>query len=489
MYNLKSLASYQLVFILCLVALLSYTNLHAQIVIGTPNLGFTQACASEGFNTYSTTFVFSPDSALGASNQFVIELSDAEGDFTNATVIHTTSAGAITVSPATIDFSLPEETAGENYKIRIKSTSPVATSAPSTAFAAYYKLHDEPFSINNLVSTGAYCSGGSYLLTIDNPGTGNNISPLLYESLTFNWYKETSPTTSVFVAEGPSLTVDEEGTYFVETNYGSCTSNSFSNHVTVIEVTSGQADATIASSLGNPYCPDQGLTTLSTLTGLSYQWYKDGVLIEGATEQMYSTDASGVFSVQVDLGDCSAAGEIDLVSELFESDINVEDTTVIEVDTTLEIIVTTNASAPEYTWYFNGNVLSGETSDTLIASEFGDYEVIITETVGCTASKTYSFAIEEAYNPFPDVSNIPNVISPNGDGINDTWMIPTQYVTGTNTQVTIMTNRGEIVLQTNDYENNWPENDLNLTSVNQLYYYIITTSDNKTKKGTITVVK
>lgn len=489
MYNLKKSISYQLIFAFCLVVLLSHTNSYAQIVIGTPNLGFTQACANDNFNTYNTTFVFTPASALGASNQFLIELSDAEGDFSNPTTIHTTNTGEITTSPATIDFSLPENTAGENYKIRIKSTTPVATSTPSSEFSAYYKLHDEPFSINNLVSTGAYCTGGSYLLTIDNPGTGTNTSPLLYESLTFNWYKETSATTSEFVAEGPSLTVNEEGTYFVETNYGSCTSNSFSNHVSIIEVTSGIADATIASSLGNPYCPDQGLTTLSTLNGLSYQWYKDGILIEGATEQMYETDASGVFSVQVDLGDCSAAGEIDLISELFESDINVGETIVIEEETTLEVIVTTTASVPEYAWYFNGNLLSGETSDTLIASEFGDYEIIITETVGCTASKTYEFTIEEAYNPFPDVSNIPNVISPNGDGINDTWMIPTQYVTGTNTQVIIMTNRGEIVLQTNDYQNNWPEIDLNLTSINQIYYYIIITTDNKTKKGTITVIK
>jgi len=52
-----------------------------------------------------------------------------------------------------------------------------------------------------------------------------------------------------------------------------------------------------------------------------------------------------------------------------------------------------------------------------------------------------------------------------------------------------MTNQGKVVLQTNDYQNNWPENDLNLTSVNQVYYYIITTADNQTKKGSITVVK
>lgn len=488
MYNLKKSISYQLVITLCFV-IVSHINLNAQIVIGTPNLGFTQACANESFNTYNATFVFSPESALGSSNQFVIELSDANGDFTEATEIHSTNAGEVTVSPATIAFSFPEDTAGENYKIRIKSTSPEATSTPSTAFAAYYKLHDQPFSINNLVPTGAFCSGGSYLLTIDNPGSENNISPLLYESLTFNWYKETGPTTSEFVAEGPILNVTEEGAYFVETNYGTCTSDSFSNHVVITEVTSGEADASIVSSLGNPYCPDQGLTTLSTLSGLSYQWYKDGNIIEGATSQMYQTDASGVFSVQVDLGECSAAGEIDLVSELFESDINVDDVITLEEDAIIEIIVSTTADSPEYTWYFNDVIISGETSNTFEASEIGNYKVVITETIGCMASKTYEFTIEEAYNPFPDVPNIPNVISPNGDGINDTWMIPTQYVTGTNTEIIIMTNRGKVVLQTNDYQNNWPENDLNLTAVNQVYYYIITTTDNKTKKGTITVVK
>ena len=60
-----------------------------------------------------------------------------------------------------------------------------------------------------------YCSGSSYLLTIDNPGTGTNDSPLQYPSLTFDWYKETSPTMSVFVSSGSSLNVNEPGTYAV----------------------------------------------------------------------------------------------------------------------------------------------------------------------------------------------------------------------------------------------------------------------------------
>lgn len=479
----------QLLFGLCFFVFVFQDKVNAQIVIGTPNLSFSQACASESFNTYSTSFVFSPESALNASNQFTIELSDAEGDFSDPTVVFTSAVESVTTSPAFLDFEIPETTAGENYKIRIKSSSPIATSSNSTNFAAYYKLQDSPFSINNLVSTGAYCTGDSYLLAIDNPGTGSNDSPLFYPSLTYSWYKETSATTSVFVAEGSTLSVTAEGTYFVETNYGSCTSDSFSNRVTITEATSDDADISISSSLGNPYCPEQGLTTLTTIGGNSYLWFKNGEIIPEAAGQMYQTNESGTFSVQVDLGDCSASGSIDLVSELFDSSINVSEINSIESGETLMATVTTAANSPDFQWYFNNTPIPDEATDSYQISQFGDYKVVITETIGCTASKTYEFVVEQIIDPFPDVEKIPNMISPNGDGINDTWVLPLKYVTGTNTEVKILNNRGQVIFQTIDYQNNWPENQLNLTSINVLYYYIITTENIKTKQGSITIVK
>ena len=481
--------AHKVLIVFCALILFLQQKVAAQVVIGTPNLGFSQACASATFNNYSATFVFSPESALTGTNQFLLGLSDADGNFDDPTVIFTSAQGEITISPATVNFSLPTTTAGENYRIRVKSTSPVATSAPSTNFAAYYKVQDSPFTINNLVSTAAYCTGGSYLLTIDNPGTGQNDSPLQYPSLTFKWYRETSPTTAEFIADGSSLIVNEEGTYFVETNYGSCTSDSFSNRVTISEVASGEANAGISSSLGNPFCPEQGMTTLSTLGGISYQWFKDGELIQGATEQMYQTNETGTFSVQVDLGSCFASGSIDLVSELFDADINVPEVNAIEEGQSLYIEVSSNAIAPQYQWYLNEILISDATSEWYDATEFGTYRIAITETNGCQASREFIVEVNEALDQFPDVANIPNVISPNGDGINDTWVLPTAFVSGTSTEVMIMTNRGKVIFQTNDYQNDWPQNDLNLTNINQVYYYVITTSNNQTKKGSITVVK
>ena len=458
----------------------------AQIVISKPNLGFAQACANATFNTYNVTFIFSPEAGLGAGNQFVLELSDATGDFSNPVTVFTSAAGSVTVSPATVSFSLPTDTSGEAYRVRVKSTAPVATSTPSDPFPAYYKAQDSPFTINNLIEEAVYCSGSSYLLTIDNPGGPLNDSPLNYPGLSFNWYKEITETTSVFVASGQTLSVSEPGTYFVETDYGSCTSNSYSNRVTVSEASSNGEELSINSSLGNPYCAADGPTILSAVNAQSYQWYKDGEEISGATNQMYETNESGYYTVSIDLGDCSAIASIDLVNTDFTSSINItEETVYLNEDETIYVEVTTTAVNPVYEWYLNNSILSGVTGTSYEISSPGNYKVIVRQTSGCIASHEFLFSVVEA---FPDVSDIPNLISPNGDGINDTWIIPQKYVSGTGTQVIIMSAQGKVVLDTKDYQNNWPVNDIDFKGMNPVYYYVIK-GQGKSKKGSITVIK
>jgi gliding motility-associated-like protein len=472
-------------FVFLVSALANITN--AQVVIGTPTLSFSQICANSSFNTFNVTFSFAPVSGLSSANQFIVELSDPNGGFTSPTVVFTSAAGTVTASPATLTFSVPTTTAGEKYKLRIRSTSPVATSPNSIAFSAYYKAQDSPFSINNFVSTATYCSGGSYVLTIDNPGTGSNDSPLKYPSLTYNWFKEPGLTP---IATGQSFSVTQPGKYYVETNYGSCTSDSYSNRVTVNEAASSAA-TTITSSLGNPFCSSAGATILTTVAGNSYQWYKNNVAISGATSQTYATNQVGTYSVAVNFGACVANASINLQEYQFTSSINVPATNSISPDETLAVIVTTSATNPDYKWYLDGAIIPGATGNTYDVKSKGNYKVVISQSTGCIMSSEFPFVVNSTVdpNPFPDVVNIPNLISPNDDGINDTWIIPKEYVSGTNTEVLLLSSQGEIVLKTSDYQNNWPENKLDFKNVNQVYYYIITTQDKKVKKGSITVLK
>ena len=287
------------------------------------------------------------------------------------------------------------------------------------------------------------------------------------------------------MADGETLSVNQPGTYFVETNYGSCTSNSFSNRVTVTEASSGST-SNISSSLGNPYCSTEGPTILSAINANSYQWFKDGEVISGATSQMYETNESGEYSVSIDLGSCMTSASINLETTGFTSSIDVDEINNINENETLIATVTTSANNPEYKWFLNDFTINGATASSYEVTQTGSYKVVVTQTTGCNASTEFPFVVRSA---FPDVEKIPNLISPNGDGINDTWEIPQKYVNGTNAEVVILSSKGKVELQTNDYQNNWPENQLDFTAVNPVYYYIITTPDGKTKKGSITVVK
>ena len=386
--------------------------------IDKPTFEFERICADSSFNTFGVTFKFYPESSFTAANQFIVEMFDASGSSPGIPIVVYTSAAGEVSTPLIkpISFAVPTTIAGEKFKLRVKSTSPALTSPESNPFAAYYKPQNSTFSINNSISTATYCKGSNHVLTIDNPGTRPNDSPLKYPSLTFDWYKKTSETTSDFVSSGPTLTVTQPGTYYVRTNYGTCTSDSYSNKVTVEE--------------------------------------------------------------------SSSASE-------FTSSVNVPASNSISTDETLTVTATTTASNPVYKWYLDGNPITDATSATYLVQTAGSYKVAITQTAGCVATKEHSFTVtlKDGTSGFPDVANIPNFISPNGDGINDTWQIPLEYINEKNTEVLILNSKGDTVLKTNNYQNNWPDSPLDFKNVNPVYYYIITTVDGKVKKGSITVVK
>ena len=93
-----------------MLTMFSSVNGLAQIVIGTPTLGFSQACASAGFNTYNVSFTFFPPTNLQAGNQFIVELSNATGGFANATTVATVTSST---SPVNTNFQLPTNTSGQ----------------------------------------------------------------------------------------------------------------------------------------------------------------------------------------------------------------------------------------------------------------------------------------------------------------------------------------------------------------------------------------
>ncbi|TGD58630.1 T9SS type B sorting domain-containing protein [Flavobacterium humi] len=461
---------------LALVVFFCQTKTFSQI--GTPTYAFTQICASPSFNSYTVNFTFS------GANTFVLEMSDANGSFLSLTPI-TILSSQLATSPGNFVFKVPTTTAGAGYKLRVRGTSPAITGSSSAAFAAYFQAFNQSFYINNKISTASICSGGSYTLSIDSP-TPSDPSPISFPSLKYKWYKGT---TAIPGEIGTSINITTSGIYHVEIDYGSCTTASSitkSQDVTVNIVTAGSS-FTITSSGGTTICPSTP-TTLSTAPGYSYQWFKDNAIVPGATSNTYTTGLAGIYYVMVGQGSCSSTSNtITLTATSFNASIDVLELpqeNMMQVGETKTVTVTTNASNPSYQWYSGATAITGETNSSFSTSTAGTYKVAVTQTTGCVLTKELFFKFKEGVNAV----NIPNVISPNDDGINDLWIIPQEYISA-NTEVLLINSLGEIALKTKNYQNNWPESALEFKSVNPVYYYIITKEGGEVKKGSITIVK
>nr|WP_315145397.1 gliding motility-associated C-terminal domain-containing protein [uncultured Flavobacterium sp.] len=460
--------------------------------IAPQTLVFGKICAGK-FNQFDATF---NHSGFPASTPFEVQLSDHLGNFSVPVATTTLSITDISASQKTITFAVPTNLIGsDNYKLRVKSSTGIISSnfyiknpnntGTLSYFTAYYKPFEDVYYINNKQSNAYLCSGGSITLSIDNPTPEiQSSSPANYSNIKYKWYKGT---TIISGQTGSSLVVNSPGNYYVTLDYASCTdSNSRSNSVTVSETTGGTTGA-ISSSLGNPFCPAGNNTILSAVVGNSYQWYKDNVKINDATSPNYSTNQPGLYAVTIDFGGCKNTFDINLKVNEIESTLNIPETSLINEGETKNVVVTTNAINPTFEWYLNNTLISVNTNNTLTITTPGSYKVAVTQNSGCSIKNEIAFELNSAIDA--SVVSIPNLISPNNDGVNDTWIIPQEYSVGSNTEVVVMDSNGKIVFKSDNYLNNWPENPIVFENINPVYYYLITPQNGKAKKGSITLVK
>src|SRR5690606_594163 len=90
----------------------------------------------------------------------------------------------------------------------------------------------------------------------------------------------------------------------------------------------------------------------------------------------------------------------------------------------------------------------------------------------------------------PGVSDIiPNVLTPNGDNINDTLQILNAYAFNNNIEVIIYGPTGEILHQATGYANDWPQSALTYIVNNPVFYYRILEGSNVLEQGSITLIK
>lgn len=396
--------SNRIIFLLILVLLgisrISGQTLNKPTPADNPNLPgnsiWTAACASADFNEYYINFTWLP--TVQADNEFILELSDADGLFTDPTELSRVS-DKNTDFDFDFDFALPSNTRGDGYRFRVRSTSPAKTSPASDAFEMYYIDYNSSLRIREVGDTAStpaqkieLCNGGTTTLEVyDIPNR---------ETYRYNWYKDTSPYT--IAGHGPTIEVSEGGYYVVELDYGATCSGSSNTQSLSVEVKLG---SNVGLALNPPaktaYCSGESAAPLEAnmnYPDLYYTWYKDGTVIQASTLGAYSytintNDAQfpGDYTVKVQ-GDgiCTETSDPVTITQsgIFTVTRNNPANMVLLPNTAVNLSVSADISPVTYQWYRDGLPVSGATGNTHNATTVGVYHAEVSLVNGsCTSTK------------------------------------------------------------------------------------------------------
>jgi gliding motility-associated-like protein len=108
------------------------------------------------------------------------------------------------------------------------------------------------------------------------------------------------------------------------------------------------------------------------------------------------------------------------------------------------------------------------------------YNVTVTNSFGSTTVVPITITVLDDYNVTPN-----NILTPNGDGVNDTWAVENIF-SYPNNEVKVFDKAGRLVFTQKGYVNTWDASNL---TPDTYYYIIIFGPEVAPKKGFITVVK
>ncbi len=358
------------------------------------NLDFgEQACDATGSDSFTIDINYEAQ-VFNADNEFIIELSDADGNFANpATNLKTlVSTAANNYNQAFnivgVGFNLPSGTFGKNYRIRVRTTSPVRE-VISDPFEAYHDMYsNSEFGINNDMDF-ALCNGESKEVSLTISDVGQYL-----------WYREAGAVdVLVGTTQDPKFTITQAGLYYVVIDYSKCGTVE-SRRVKAIGVPSSDAQIQGASTI--EICGDEAhtFTASSNNSAYTYEWYKDNELKLSSKANTYTTPTTGQFGTYhlvVKLDDCEVkSANVELKQREAPSFTVTEEVPLLSVllvgETRDLVISVSGVTNYRIEWYRNNNLnpISGANSLTLSGINTpGSYvaKVIDTDATGsCEAS-------------------------------------------------------------------------------------------------------
>lgn len=404
--------NYKSYYLTAMIVLMGFLQLSAQAIvinapepIDNPNLPgvspWSYICAGNGgFNEYFVNITWA--GTANAGNEFILELSDANGSFSSPTEL-VTITDKNSENDFDVSFSIPTETRGLGYKMRVRSTDPVKIGTESPGYNMYYMDVTSNLNISELgdgVPPGSVCATGPITLQVDNLP-----NPETYQYI---WYRSGTLLTG---ENGHTLNVTQSGMYNAYIDYGPNCTGSGNTDSNIVDVTIGGTGAGIAINPPSKTVLCQTETeTLSidqTDASWSYQWYKNDVAIAGAVGTTYTVNGGtagfeGNYAVEISgTGICTErSAPVTMSNPGSYTVTRVNPANMVVLPTQPQTLsVTTDASSPTYKWFKDGVEIAGETNSTLNITEAGNYYAEVTETGGSCGTTSKISETTEVVTP------------------------------------------------------------------------------------------
>ena len=251
-------------------------------------------------------------------------------------------------------------------------------------------------------SSTQLCPGGSVVLTASNAGT-------------YQWYQNGI---AVAGANMQTYTVSGDGVFAVSRrNEGRCIyPQSMGVPVRIVQPPA----APVIAAPKQLICAGETIVIQSS-QAFALQWFRNGQPIAGANAVQLQVQASGTYVAQAaNSAGCSSTFSNPVVVTVIDLPV----TPVLEIDGTTQFckdetrLLKVKSIPPAHTiqWFRNNTLIPGVFSDTLRINDGAGYRVTLTNSNGCasTPSNTVLTAVVCVTGIY-----VPDVFTPNGDGIND----------------------------------------------------------------------
>lgn len=307
-------------------------------------------------------------------------------------------------------------------------------------------------------------------------GTRTDVTADLLPALTYQWQKDGVAISGQTASSISLVSNTENGDYSLNAIIDAY--NETSNTLPVQLLTSETLAITSTSTV---YCSASDVVSISTATALvgeSYEWQRDGVTVSTSDETLTITE-TGTYQLVLQRDGCPLPSNEITIAPLDEN--------LITLDPAGEIVIpegtsrtVTASGGTAYRW-INSTNEEISNSDSVTFTEPGTY-TLVASIDNCEIVRQVTVSILDTFK-------VPNVITVNGDGINDQWVIPNSYSNKPDINVIIYNEQGQEVVNEFDYKNNWPQTSTNFTKQNMVFYYKIRNANEVLKQGTITVIR